>query len=236
MFSAQFIIHTIFLISALLLTIGWTNNLTLQPYTLQLIGVLVIFYFLNHLWQTNKFRLTTSIDAMVFSTVTLLLVYQTGGLTSPLFYLIYILLFGLSLLLSPLVTLIFSLLLALFFYPQANNLNALLQIIGLLLMSPLALFFGRQYLQILENEEKIKIISQKKQALEKEVCQQEEDTLLWLSLAFKEQVGQIIEHSSDMLADIGHLNLHQKDHLQKINENAKKLLQLGDKLKEKIEG
>jgi len=234
--SAQFIIHTVFLISALLLTVGWTNNLTLQPYTLQLIGVLVIFYFLNHLWQTTKYRLTTSIDAMVFSTVTLLLIYQTGGLASPLFYLIYILLFGLSLLLSPLVTLIFSLLLALFFYPQANNLNAFLQIIGLLLMSPLALFFGRQYLQILESEEKIKIISQKEQALENEVCQQEEDTLLWLSLTFKEQVGQIIEHSSDMLADIGRLNLHQKDHLQKINENAKKLLQLGDKLKEKIEG
>lgn len=234
--SAQFIIHTVFLISALLLTVGWTNNLTLAPYTLQLIGILVIFYFLNHLWQTNKFRLTTSIDAMVFSTVTLLLVYQTGGLTSPLFYLIYILLFGLSLLLSPLVTLIFSLLLSVIFYPQANNLNALLQIIGLLLMSPLALFFGRQYLQILESEEKIKIISQKKQALEHEVCQQEEDTLLWLSLTFKEQVGQIIEHSSDMLADLGHLNLHQKEHLEKINENAKKLLALGDKLKEKIEG
>lgn len=103
-------------------------------------------------------------------------------------------------------------------------------------MSPLALFFGRQYLQILESEEKIKIINIKKQALEKEVCQQEEDTLLWLSLTFKEQVGQIIEHSSDMLADVGHLNLHQKEHLEKINENAKKLLQLGDKLKEKIEG
>jgi membrane protein implicated in regulation of membrane protease activity len=234
--SAQFFIHAFFLSAAVLLTYFWTANPSFEPYTLQLMAVLVIFYFLNHLWQNPKYRLTLAIDGLIFAMVTLLLIQQTGSLSSPLFFLIYILLFGLSLLLNPIITLFFSLLLVAFFLPQTTNLNNVLQLIGLLLITPLALFFGRQYLQILESEKKIKILNINRQALEREVCQQEEDTLLWLSLAFKEQIVNILDHSSNLLSDIGRLTQSQRERLQTIHESAKQLLQLGDKLKEKIEG
>ncbi len=115
-------------------------------------------------------------------------------------------------------------------------LNTLLQVIGLLLIAPLALFFGRQYLKVLEDEEKIKILKKETKKLAKEVNQQEEDTLLWLSLSFREQVIKILDASSDLLSDIGKLTPRQKGGLQKIHESAKGLLKLGEKLKEKIEG
>ncbi|MFZ5366536.1 MAG: hypothetical protein ACOZBZ_04645 [Patescibacteria group bacterium] len=234
--SAQFLTHLLFLLSAVFLTFAWTQSPILQAFTLQLIAILVIFYFLNHLFAAKKLRLTMAIDGLILSLVTLLLVSQTGGLSSPLFFLIYILLFGLSLLFDPLVTLIFALALCFFFYQQVVNLNAFLQVIGLLLITPLALFFGRQYLKVLEEKELIKILSLKKQSLEKEVGQQEEDTLLWISLTFKEHVLKILDTSSNLLADVGRLSQFQKENLQKIHESAKRLLKLGERLKEKIEG
>jgi hypothetical protein len=236
MFSAQFITHSLFLLSGLIVTFIWTNNPVLDAYTLQFIAVLVIFYFLNHLFNKERLRLNMAIDGAILSLVTLLLVTQTGGLQSPLFFLIYILLFGLTLLFDPLVMSLFALSLVLFFYRQSTNMDSFMQIIGLLLITPLALFFGRQYLKSLEEQEKIKILNTSKVALEKEVCQQEEDTLLWISLAFKEQVLNIVDQSSNLLTDIGRLTTAQKERLQKIHESAKKLLRLGDKLKEKIEG
>lgn len=234
--SAQLLTHLGFLLTSVLVTFFWIQNSQLQAYTLQLIAILVIFYFLNHFLTQKKLRLTMAIDGLILALVTLLLVSQTGGLTSPLFFLIYILLFGLSLLFDPLVTLVFALALCFLFYRQAENLSSLLSVIGLLLITPLALFFGRQYLRVLEEEKKIKILSQKKQALEQEVSQQEEDTLLWISLSFREHVSKILDASSNMLADLSHLTTSQKENLQKIHESAKRLLKLGEKLKEKIEG
>lgn len=234
--SVQFLIHLGFLLSAVLVTFSWTQSEKFSPHTLQFIAVLIISYFLNHFWASKKLQTTLAIDGLILSLVTLLLVSQTGGLASPLFFLLYILLFGLSLFFAPLVTLIFSLGLCLLFFRQATNLNSLLQLIGLLFITPLALFFGRQYLKILESEEKIKILRKEKGKLNQEVSQQEEDTLLWLSLSFKEHVAKILDASSNLLADLGHLTFVQKEGLQKIHENAKRLLRLGEKLKEKIEG
>lgn len=232
--SARFFIHLGFLLSALLLTIFWTKNPNFSFYTLQAIAFLVLFYFANH-YLGKKNRYSQALDGLIFAMVTLLLVTQTGGLTSPLFFLFYILLFGLALFFEPLPTLIFSLALIIFFAAEVKNLNDIIQILSLVFIAPLALFFGKQYLELLEKEEKIKILKQEENQLTAEVGQQEEDTLLFLSLSFREQVSHILEASANMLADIGHLTLKQKENLEKIRESAKNLLKLGEKLKEKIE-
>jgi len=234
--SAQFFLHLGFLLSAVLFTFFWTKNPTLSPYTLQLIAALVIFYFLNHFFKGKKPRLTLAIDGLILSLTTLLLLSQTGGLSSPLFFLIYILLFGLSLLFDPLVILAFALFLCLLFFKEVANLNNLLQVIGFLLITPLALLFGKQYLKVLEDEKKIKILRKESGKLAREVSQQEEDTLLFLSLSFKEEVVKILDSSATLLSDIGRLTLFQKENLQKIHKSAKNLLSFGEKLKEKIEG
>lgn len=234
--TARFFTHLGFLLSAVLLTFVWTSNPTLNAYSLQLIAILIIFYFLNRSLTQKRFDLAIGFDGLILALVTLLLVSQTGGLESPLFFLLYILLFGLSLLFDPIIILIFAIALVLLFLNQAINLFSLLEMIGLLLITPVALFFGRQYLKVLEEEEKIKILAKEQKKLAGEVSQQEKDTLLWLSLTFREHVSQILDTSSNMLADVGRLTLSQKESLQKIHENAKRLLKLGERLKEKIEG
>ncbi len=233
--SAQFFVHLGFLLSAILLTFVWTQNPVLSGFTLQLVAILIILYFLNRFWQRERFQATLAIDGLIFTIVSLLLVAETGGLDSPLFFILYILLFGLALLYEPLITLLFSLALAFFFYPQIENLANLIQIIGLLLIMPLALFFGRQYLKLLEEEQKIKILETKKQALEKEVSLQERDTLLWLNLNFKDNLSKILDTSANMLADLSHLTKGQREGLKEIRQNAKRLLKLGEKLKGEIE-
>lgn len=233
--TARFLIHLGFLLSAVLVTFLWTVSPYLTPYTVQLIAVLVIFYFLNRSFRVTRLNLDMAIDGLILALVTLLLVTQTGGINSPIFFLIYILLFGLSLLFDPLITLSFSLALCLLFYNQVTGINELLEIIGILLITPLALFFSRQYLKLLESEEKIKIIIKKKEELEEEVTHQEQDTLLWLSLSFKEHVHRIVDTSSNLLTDISKLTPSQKEGLQKIHESAKRLLKLGERLKEDIE-
>jgi len=235
MLSARFFIHLGFLLSALLLTFFWTKNPNFSFYTLQAIAFLVLFYFANH-YLGKKNRYSQALDGLIFAMVTLLLVTQTGGLTSPLFFLFYILLFGLALFFEPLPTLIFSLALIIFFAGEVKNLNNLIQILSLVFIAPLALFFGKQYLELLEKEEKIKILKQEENQLTAEVGQQEEDTLLWLSLTFRQHVTTILDNSSNLIADLSRFSLAQKERLQAIHENAKKLLKLGDKLKEKIEG
>jgi len=233
--SARFLTHLIFLASAVLVTYIFSQNPSLSAYTLQLVAIFVIFYFLNKKF-TKSFSLSVGIDALVFSCVTLLLVSQTGGLSSPLFFLVYILLFGLTFLLEPLIVCFFSFLLLLLFYNQVKTLNGLLQAIGLLLMTPLALFFGQQYLKLLEEEEKIKILKKETKKLSKEVTKQEEDTLLWLSLSFKENLIKILDSCSNCFINLDRLNPSQKENLQTIRESAKKLLKLGKKLEKEIEG
>lgn len=234
--SAQFFIHLGFLLAAILLTFVWTSNPVLSGFTLQLVAILIILYFLNRFWQRKKFGVTLAIDGLIFALVSLLLVAETGGLTSPLFFILYILLFGLALLYDPLITLIFCLVLSFFFYSQVKDLVGLVQIIGLLLITPIALFFGRQYLRLLEEERKIKVLEIKKGTLEKEVSQQERETLLWLNLDFKDHLNQIMEVSSNLLADVSKLTSSQREGLKTIRENAKRLLRLGGKLKGEIEG
>jgi len=233
--SARFLAHLGFLTCAVLLTFIWTKNPSFSAYTLQLIAFLVIFYFLNKRLARAAFDLSLGIDGLILSLVTLLLVSQSGGLTSPLFFLVYILLFGLAFLFDPAVIGLFTIFLVFLFWGQAKDLASLLQLIGLLLMTPLALFFGRQYLKVLEEEQKIKILKKEKRELSKEVSQQEEDALLWLSLPFREHVIKILDASSQMLSDLSRLSPSQKDALDKIHHNAKRLLRLGKKLEEKIE-
>jgi hypothetical protein len=200
------------------------------------VAILIILYFLNRFWQKAKFGFTLAIDGLIFALVSLLLVAETGGLNSPLFFILYILLFGLALLYEPLITAVFAIALSLFFYSQINNLTQLVQIIGLLLIMPIALFFGQQYLKALEEEKKIKVLKTEKKSLKKEVIHQEKETLLWLDLTFKEHLVKIMDVTSNLLSDISHTTKGQREGLKTIRDNAKRLLVLGEKLKKEIEG
>lgn len=230
----SFFVHSLFLLSAIILTWFWTSNPYLSLYNLQLIALFVVFYFLSH-FLSRSAPSTSAIDAIIFTIVILLLVTSTGGLSSPLFFLIYFLLFAVSLLFEPLITVTLTLALIVFFSKSAISLADVVQISSVVLILPLALFVGRQYLKVLEAKEIIKILKHQSAELEKSIAKEETDSLIWLTLNLKDGLLKIIHLDSELLAGIGHLTLTQKEALEKIHQIAKDLLKDGQKLKEKID-
>lgn len=239
---SKFLLHSAFLIAAVVLVFVWTNIPQLSVYTLQLIALFVIAYFINQFYMRRKkqpfSKINLTLDAVVFTMVILLLIASTGGLTSPLFFLIYFLMFGLALLFEPAITFSLALAMVLFFVLQPTKeapLIEALQLLSLLLITPLAMFFGKQYLKVLENEEKIKILEEETEIMEEQIEQEETDVLMWASLDLKRGLSEILHQTSELLSDVAHLTLRQKENLSKIRQTASELLRTGQKLKEEVD-
>lgn len=146
--------------------------------------------------------------------------------------------FGLALLFEPLITISLALAMILFFLftpTKVEPLQEALQLFSLLLITPVATFFGRQYLKVLEDEEKIKILEEEEKIMEEEIAKEETDVLLWTTLELKRGLTEILDQASQMLADVGHLTISQKERLMKIREWAARLLKSGKKLKEEVD-
>jgi hypothetical protein len=236
---AKFLLHSLFLIAAVILAFLWTNNPLLSYYNLQLIAVFIIFFFINQIiTRHHRAKINLTIDAVVFTMIILLLVISTGGLTSPLFFLIYFLMFGLALLFEPLISFSLALAMVLFFLftpSQTEVKNELLQLFSLILITPVALFFGKQHLKVLQDEEKIKILEEEGKIIEEQIKQEESDILLWTCLDLKKGLTDILDETSQILADVSHLNTRQKERVLIIREKTLKLLQSSRKLKEEVD-
>lgn len=236
---AKFLLHSLFLVAAVILAFFWTNHPTLSVYTLQLIALFVLLFFLNQfIARRKRKKINLTIDAVVFTMVALLLIISTGGLTSPLFFLIYFLMFGLALLFEPPITLVIAATMIIFFFitpTKEEPLTELLQLFSLILITPIALFFGKQYLKLLEDEEKVKILEQESKVMEEQIEKEETDVLMWTNLNLKRGLSEILEHTSDLLADVGHLTLRQKEKLGKVRNITSGLIRTGQNLKEEVD-
>lgn len=241
----RFLLHSLFLVAAVILAFFWTNSPTLSIYTLQLIALFILLFFLNqfifrrqHQKAPRTGKLSLTLDAVVFTMVVMLLVTSTGGLTSPLFFLLYFLMFGLSLLFEPLIAFSLTAAMAIFFLATPTKeafLTESLQLFSLILITPLALFFGNQYLKALEDEEKIKILKEENLISENQIQKEETDVLLWSSLELKRTLVEILDEISLLLSDISHLTVTQKERLLKIHQKLVDLLRSGEKLEEEVD-
>ena len=231
---SDFFLHFLSLVLTVATLWLWVNQPVLANYNLALAPLIIAAYFLTQLLIGQKTK-NFFFDILAFTATLLLLLSSTGGLASPLFFLIYFLLFASALLFETTITLTLTLSLVLFFANTLNSIHAALQLASLILIAPLAIWFGKQYLKLLETQKKIKILAKKSRELSASITSEETNALLWLSLNFKNSLLQIIHLSSELLADIGHLTQTQKEHLQSIHESAKEILKSGEKLKEKID-
>jgi hypothetical protein len=240
----KFVLHTIFLITAVILAFAWTSQPTLSLYTLQLIALFVLLFFANQWWNRHVRALHAmplqpqSFDAVILTLIIILLVASTGGLTSPLFFLVYFLMFGLSLLFEPPITISLALAISILFLLSPTEQSVLTEIIqlgSLVMITPLALFFGKQYLKVLEQQEKIQILEEEEQIAEKELQQQETDVLLWTTIDLKKSLYFILDQTSHLLTDLSHLSVSQRERLQKIYQQTLNLLKSSSVLKKEIE-
>lgn len=172
------IIHSIVLIFAIVLTFIFPKT-HLAQYDLQFSAILFIIFFIakKYLPKSEKSRL---LESVIFTLVILTIVNTTGGLTSPFFFLIYFLLFSLSLLLEPIISITTSFTLIIFYLltlPENQSLKNLFPIFSLAFITPFSLFLGQQYLE----NQKLKTKNQKFK----------ENTFLFLSLILKNHLKNI---------------------------------------------
>lgn len=230
-----FLVNAFFLLASLFLVYFWTENPATSLYTLQLIALFVLLYFLNQLLSRGQPNLF--LNTLIFTIVILLLVSTTGGLGSPLFFLVYFLLFGTALLMETELTIFFTLALVVFFLflNPLDNLNNLIALASLLFISPLAFFFGKQYLQVLKDKKRIEILEKTDREMKKALKREETDSLLWLSLELKKGLLRIIEKTSQLLSRPASFKWREKEVLEEILASSQRLLRTGEKLKKEID-
>ena len=206
------IAHSLILIFAIGLIFIFPQT-RLAQYDLQFSAILFIIFFLAKriIPENPKSKL---LESVIFTLVILGIVNTTGSVNSPFFFLIYFLLFSLSLLLEPVISIVTSLTLIIFYLlslPPNQNLKTLLPIFSLAFISPFALFLGQQYLE----NQKEKLKNQKNL----------ENTFLFLSLVLKNQIKNIKEAAENFLGD------HQ---LHQIKRSASKMEKLIEKFEKSL--
>lgn len=191
-----FILHTIFLSLALFLTYLWTQSPSLSPFTLQLVGITILSYFGLKMLFSKATKLLNALDAIVLTSLTFLLVTATGSLSSPLFFILYFLLFGLSLLFEPVQAFLVSILITTFLlisHEGTLDTTSLINLATLFLVSPIAVTLGRKYLEILEKNGHIKILGET-------IAKEQTDTLIWLTTRAKPTLISLIDTTSQIVA------------------------------------
>jgi hypothetical protein len=169
------IIHSLVITLSTVIIFFFVTDESLSYFSLQLTGLLLLTLLLSHkLLKPASFRLAES----TISTMSVLLVCSgTGGISSPLFFLNYLLLFELSVLLEPVIPLVLSACFAVFYFltdpNQGINPIHLLEFAAFPLMTPMAMILGSLYRKVRNQKKEIKQLSEKMKKLEDELVEEE---------------------------------------------------------------
>lgn len=207
------IAHALILIFTIVLTFILPKT-NLAQYDLQISAGLFILLYLTKKFVISKNIYSRLIESVVFTFIIMGIVNSTGGLTSPFFFLIYFLLFSLTLILEPIISITTTVTLIIFFLlslPASQDFRTLLPIISLAFITPFAMFLGQEKIEV----EKLKVKSEKTK----------EETFLFLSLLIKNHLKNIREATQNFVGD------HQ---LEIIKKSATRMEKLIEKFEESI--
>jgi cell division protein FtsB len=233
-------LNYLILILALGLAFSFSRLEFLASFNLQMIALATVIYiafqFINR--KTKIFdEEKTLIDFSLITFVIFLIIFSTGSLSSPLFFLIYFLLFGISLLMNPTAAFTLAIISTLFFLLNYNK-NYLfaefLQLASIFLIAPLASIFGTQYLKLLQSEQKISLLTKEGEKLEKEVEEQETQVKSWTLGEFRQRLINIWDALDEITSDSS-LKSSTKQKLAKISQELSELLKSGKEMQKKVE-
>ncbi len=229
----RFLLHTILLITSTAGVYFWLSS-PLAHFTLQLVAVLVLLYVGSHWLKSHRpkwfHKSTITMDITILTAMILLLVTETGALTSPFFFLCYFLLFGVAMLYEIEATLVLTGVLILYFlFLSGTNLSDLAhlsELLALIMITPLAIFTGHSYETSLEEK-------QLRDSLVKHLKNQETDTLLFLSLNLKRTLVSALDSLSLTIPQtkVKELRLN----LESLYGDLKNLYRSADELQESID-
>lgn len=129
---------------------GWGLS-PLSGYTIQAIALLIFFYLIFSALRKRRGKTSVAngyFDIFLLNTVILLLILNTGGLYSPLFFLSYFLGFGITFVFEPLTVFVYTIGVVLLFLPDTlknGAIESFIRIGSLMLICPLAYYFGQGY-------------------------------------------------------------------------------------------
>lgn len=230
----RFLLHTILLVASVFGVFFWLSMPSLNVNTLQLVALLVLFYLGSHALRKSKpkwfHRSAITIDITILTSMILLLVVETGALTSPLFFLIYFLMFGVSLLYEIEATLVLTGVLILFFLflpgTDLSDLAHLSELLAIVMITPLAIFTGHQHESSLE-EKRAGL------ALTKHLKAEETDTLLFLSLNLKSTLISALDSLSLTIPQV--MSGSVRSNLESLYSNLRMLYRSADELEHTID-
>jgi hypothetical protein len=146
----KLVLQSIVLIISFVLIFVWQNSF-LSDYTATLLAACIALYLILSARRGGKGFLALGgegpLGIFLLNTVIFLLIFATGSISSPLFFLLYFLGFGIAFVFEPLVIFIFVIGAILVFVPDAligDMTSNLLKLGSLAFISPLAFFFGRE--------------------------------------------------------------------------------------------
>lgn len=232
-----FLIQTILLIASASGVFFWITTPALVPFTLQLVAVLILLYFGAHAMRKHYPRLfhrsSITLDITILTSMILLLVTDTGVLSSPFFFLCYFLLFGVAMLYEIEATLVLTGVFILFFLflpgttlSGIEGVTQLTQIISLVMITPLAIFTGHQYETSLEEQ-------RLRENLNKQIGKEQSDILLFLSLNLKKTLASAIDTLSITIPKEKAKEV--RTGLQTLYEDLKNLYRSADELQNTID-
>ena len=205
------IIHALILIISIILSFIFPKT-NLANYDLQIAAVLFIILYSVKRFVVTKNVYSRLIESVVFVLITMGIINSTGGLASPFFFLIYFLLFSLSLILEPVISITTTVTLIVFFFlnlPADPDFKTLLPIISLAFITPFAMFMGSEHIknrQLTEENEKTK-----------------KETFLFLSLLLKNHLKSIKDALENFVGD------HQLEIIKKSVNRMGKLIEKFEK-------
>lgn len=210
----------------------------LAEFSLQISGILVAFYVLISFLIRKKFLSPSSripFDIFVFSFAVSFLLFTTGGFTSPVFFLAYFLLFGISLLSGPGTSIIAALTFAILFVltPRSDFWTEILQIASLLAIAPISVMFGNQYIEILKNEQKIRVLKSVSQDFIEEIKSQEEGVKNWAEGEFRLKLVNMQKYLGELLNDSS-LDSEKKEKVKDLYQQIYELFQSGMEMKKEV--
>ncbi|MBI2622510.1 MAG: hypothetical protein HYW64_00210 [Candidatus Levybacteria bacterium] len=186
-----FLRQSLLLLLSFVFVFVWQKT-PLSDYTIQALGFL-IFLFLLLSARRKEFNL-----ANVISKIILLFIFSTGGLSSPLFFLLYFLGFGIAFVFEPATVFIFILGAILVFLAEAltgDIMGNFLRLGSLALISPLAFFFGREYRK---GEKQAEQIEKTSQAIKKDVAGVLENEKQAIKSEDVEKLNDILEETEKL--------------------------------------
>jgi len=143
-------------------------NSPLSEFTVPVLGLLVVCYLLISSRKRGKGFISMGGEGpwgvFVLNTLVFLLIFSTQGIKSPLFFLLYFLVFGIAFVFEPITIIVFVLGSLFLLFPQSqasDTTNNLLKLASLLLISPLAFFFGSEYKKSNKDDETIEALKER---------------------------------------------------------------------------